>query len=73
MRAAWLKRSLFTLAVAVGLVLFLGLFFKGGLEGTARTHQRVRDPRMSRSFTDLEANISSICEFIWAGLKKCVC
>lgn len=62
MRAAWLKRSPFTL-VAVGLVLFLGLFWKGGFEGTAKTYKHLQNPRMTRSFADLEANISSICEF----------
>lgn len=64
MRPVWLKRPLLTL-VALSLVLFLVLVLKGGFEGTVKTHQQhLQNPRMTRSFANLEANISSICELI---------
>lgn len=67
MKAAWLKKRLLFTLVAVGLVSLLALFLSGGSEGEVaawrQQQQLLKGPRGSSSFDELEANISSICEF----------
>lgn len=62
MRAAWFRRPLFTFG-GVGLVLCLAMFLKSGYERAAVGNGLPHDPRLVRSLSDLEANISGICEF----------
>lgn len=61
MRAVWFKRPVLTLG-GIGLVFCLAMFLKSGYEQTVVTDKELDTPRMVRSFSDLEANISNICE-----------
>lgn len=47
----------------VGLILCLAAFLKSGYERAAVGNGTPHDPRLVRSLSELEANISSICEF----------
>lgn len=62
MRVTWLKRPVVTLG-GIGFFYCLGLLLRSGYEKTAVAGTESDAPRVVRSFTDLEVNISNICEF----------
>lgn len=62
MRLMWCKRPLLTLG-GVGLVYCLSLVLKSGNERPVMAGTDLHTFRMVRSFLDLEANVSDICEF----------
>lgn len=63
MRALWLKRPVLTLG-GIGLFFCLGMFLKTGYEKAVVADKELDTPRAIRSFSDLKANISNICEFL---------
>lgn len=70
MRVLWLKRPVLTLG-GIGLFLFLGMFLKSGYEQTVVADKELDTLRSVRSFSDLKANISGICEFFHPVMDEC--
>lgn len=62
MRAALFRRPVFTFG-GVGLILCLAAFLKSVYERAAVGNAVPHDARLVRSLSELEANISGICEF----------
>lgn len=62
MRPTCFKRPLLTLG-GVGLVYCLSLVLKSGNEWPVMAGTDLHTSRIVRSFLDLEANVSDICEF----------
>ncbi|XP_074534361.1 putative polypeptide N-acetylgalactosaminyltransferase 8 isoform X2 [Halichoeres trimaculatus] len=68
MRAVYVKRVL-SLG-GIGLVIYIGMFVKSGYEQVSGADKELDAPRMVRSFSDLEASISSLYKVLQSLEKK---
>ncbi|KAM3609699.1 uncharacterized protein V6R79_018842 [Siganus canaliculatus] len=65
MRAVWLRRPFLLLVGGLGLVFCIGSFLKGSFEPTeTETGKELLSPRMIRSLSELQANISNLYNVI---------